>query len=211
MVEVHVVSSENASHYEEVICNYHKWRHLIYVEERGWADLRKPDGLERDQFDTAEATHLIALADGEVVGGSRLMSAVGPTILSEVFPQLVERGEVPRDAATLDWTRMFVVPPRRVPRRKRSVRGALFTAVMDHALRSGARQVGGVMETFWLPHFQLLGWQTRVLGLPQDIAGSMTLAAYVTVDEKALASVKAATGWTEPLLRFEPDRPRRVA
>jgi acyl-homoserine lactone synthase len=203
LIEVHIVTESNASNYAEEMASYHRWRHLIYVEERGWSDLRKPDGLERDQFDTAAAVHLLAMDDGEVVGGSRLMPASGPTILSEVFPHLCERGDLPRNAETLDWTRMFVVPSRRVPRRKRTVRGALFAAVMDYAVSCGARQVGGVIETFWLPHFESIGWRTHVLGLPQNIAGSMTLAAYVEVNDEALQQVRTATGWVESVLRYE--------
>jgi hypothetical protein len=125
LIEVHVVTESNASDYSEEMASYHRWRHLIYVEERGWSDLRKPDGLERDQFDTAAAVHLLAMEGGEVVGGSRLMPASGPTILSEVFPYLCERGEPPRDAETLDWTRMFVVPSKGSPTQADGAGGAL--------------------------------------------------------------------------------------
>ncbi len=51
MIQVHVVTNENASFYAEELLCYFRWRHLIYVEERGWEDLRREDGLERDQFD----------------------------------------------------------------------------------------------------------------------------------------------------------------
>src|SRR4029453_10530110 len=113
------------SSYQEVLHCYHQWRHRILVDERGWEELRRPDGLERDQFDTEDAVHLIEMDGGGVIGGSRLISTVRPTLLSEVFPYLVERGEVPRDEAVLDWSRIFVLPSRRVPRKLRNDRDAL--------------------------------------------------------------------------------------
>jgi acyl-homoserine lactone synthase len=200
MVQVHMVTKDNAHRYQRELLSYHEWRHLIYVEERGWTDLRRPDGLDIDQFDTSEAVHLIAIKDGEVVGGSRMISMAHPTLLSEVFPELVERGEVPRDPDAIDWTRMFVVPAHRTGRSPNSVAGALFCAVMEYCLGVGATRVGGVMETFWLPRWQQFGWTTRPLGLPMEIAGSMTLAAFMDVNERALTGVREATGWRDSVL-----------
>ena len=210
MIEVHVVTAESSLAYAAELESYHRWRHLIYVEERGWTDLRKPDGLERDQFDTPQAVHLLALENGRVVGGSRLMQTSRPSILSEVFPYLVERSELPSDDETLDWTRMFVVPSHRGAGRPRSVRGALLTSVMQYALSANARRVGGVMEAFWLSQFAAVGWRMQILGLPRPVAGAMVLAAFVAVDDAALRSVRASTGWTESLLRYEPDRRHEV-
>jgi acyl-homoserine lactone synthase len=205
LIEVHVVTAESCSAYAAELESYHRWRHLIYVDERGWEELRHPDGLERDQFDTPQAVHLLALENGSVVGGSRLMRASGPTILSEVFPHLVERCDLPRDEETLDWTRMFVVPSHRGGGKTRSVRGALLTAVMQYALSAGARRVGGVMEAFWLSQFAAVGWRVEILGLPRPVAGAMVLAAFAAVDEAALRRVRASTGWTDSLLCYGPE------
>ncbi|MET0430137.1 MAG: acyl-homoserine-lactone synthase [Microvirga sp.] len=200
MVQVHVVTRDTRHRHRTALRSYHQWRHLIYVEERGWSDLRRPDGLDIDQFDDDHAAHLIAVKDGQVVGGSRMIPMVHPTLLSEVFPHLVERGAVPRDPQAIDWTRMFVIPSHRTGRGPNSVAGALFCAVMEYCLSVGATRVGGVMETFWLPRWQRFGWTTRPLGLPVEIAGSMTLAAFMDVDARALAGVRAATGWTRSVL-----------
>lgn len=211
MVEIHIVDHTNTHHYERELESYFEWRHRIYVEERGWSELRRGDGRERDQFDTDQTVHVLALEGGEIVGGSRLIAASNPTLLGEVFPYLVERGQVPRDRATLEWTRMFVVPSRRIARRKFTVRGALFAGVMDYAVAVGARQTGGVIETFWLPYLAQVGWHPYILGMPRIIAGSMTLAAFVPVSAEALQSVRAATGWTESLLCRRDAPSRRVA
>lgn len=212
MVKVHVVTKENASRYDQALHSYFRWRHLIYVEERGWEDLRREDGLERDQFDTDAAVHLIAMQGAEVVGGSRMIRMSEPTLLSEIFPHLVHRGQVPRDPGAIEWTRMFVAPAWRTGHRERSVAGALFCAVMEYCLAIDATRVGGVMETFWLPRWQRFGWTTRALGLPEEIAGCMTLAAFMDVNRKAIDGVRSATGWTDPVLAWgtapehEPER-----
>lgn len=213
MVKVHVVTTENASQYASELHSYFRWRHLVYVEERGWEDLRRADGLERDQFDTDAAVHLIAMEGSEVVGGSRMIRMSQPTLLSEIFPHLVQRGRVPRDHDAVEWTRMFVTPAYRMGHREMSVAGALFCAVMEYCVTIQATRVGGVMETFWLPRWQRFGWTTRALGLPEEIAGSMTLAAFIDVDQDALDAVRTATGWKASVLtwRKEPAGDLEVA
>ncbi len=200
MVRIHVVSNENASQHADELQAYFRLRHLIYVEERGWHDLRREDGLERDQFDNDNAVHLLAIRSHEVVGGSRMIRMSHPTLLSEVFPRLVQRGELPRDHASMEWTRMFVAPAHRTGHGSRSVAGALLCGGMEYCLAVNARQVGGVMDTFWLPLWQRFGWKTRHLGLPEEISGSMTLAAFWDVDQKALDGARAVTGWDESVL-----------
>ncbi len=59
------------------------------------------------------------------------------------------------------------------------------------------------MESFWLPRWQNFGWTTRPLGVPEEIAGCMTLAAFMDVDQQSLDGVRAATGWHESLLVWE--------
>lgn len=203
MIEIHVVGAQNAASYASLLDSYHRWRHLIYVEERGWTDLHAENGRERDQFDTEDAVHLLAILEGEVVGGSRLIPMSKPTLLATVFPHFVEYGPLPTDRQTLEWTRMFVVPAHRLGRRSRSVGGALLCSVMDYCCAVGARRVGGVQETFWLPRWQEFGWTVRPLGLPQKVAGSMTLAAFMDVSADALAGARAATGWSESLLVWD--------
>jgi acyl-homoserine lactone synthase len=42
----------------------HRLRHRIFVEEMGWQDLDRDDGLEIDQFDHEEAVHHIVIRNG---------------------------------------------------------------------------------------------------------------------------------------------------
>ena len=211
MVEIHVVGAPSAPRHASLLDSYHRWRHLIYIEERGWTDLNTENGRERDQFDTEDAVHLIAVLDGDVVGGSRLIPMAKPTLLATVFPHLVEHGAMPTDSQSFEWTRMFVVPAHRLGRRSRSVGGALLCSVMDYCCTVGARRVGGVQETYWLPRWHEFGWTVRPLGLPQEIAGSMTLAAFMDVSADALAGARAATGWSESLLVWDAaPAPRRT-
>ena len=106
---VHIVNAGNAAHYEIEKAPAHKLRHQVFVEERRWEALRRPDGHDIDQFDTDEAIHILAIEDGAVVGYSRLLPTVGPHLLSAVYPGLAER-PIPRAPNIFEWTRYCVSP-----------------------------------------------------------------------------------------------------
>ena len=54
-----VVSGPDVSRHAALMDRAYRFRHAIFVDEKGWDDLRQPDGLERDRFDDAHAIHQI--------------------------------------------------------------------------------------------------------------------------------------------------------
>ena len=71
MTEVHVVRRDNSHRYREELDQYFRGRYDVFVRERGWKDLERPDGRDIDQFDTEDAIHLLAIEGSEVIGGFR--------------------------------------------------------------------------------------------------------------------------------------------
>jgi N-acyl-L-homoserine lactone synthetase len=82
MAELHVVCETNRHLYESVLDDYFRIRHQIYVVERAWKELERPDGREIDQFDTPRAIYLMAMEGRRVVGSHRLVPTDGPTLMS---------------------------------------------------------------------------------------------------------------------------------
>jgi len=48
---IHVISAVNRHLYEDVLEQHFRIRHEIFVEERKWEALRKPDGREIDTYE----------------------------------------------------------------------------------------------------------------------------------------------------------------
>src|SRR5665647_12285 len=109
---IHIVNAGNRHLYTEELREHFRIRHEVYVGERGWEMLEKPDGLERGQFDTDDATYVLLIENGEVIGGFRIVPSLKPNLLSEVFPHLAEVKGVPSDPTIFDWTRIHVVKHR---------------------------------------------------------------------------------------------------
>jgi acyl-homoserine lactone synthase len=184
MAKLHVICEENRHLYREVLEDYWGIRHDIYVGERRWMDLERPDGREIDQFDTPSTIYLMALEDRRVVGSHRLVPTTEPTLMSELFPHLSLKGII-RSPDICELSREFVVKERRGGNSFPRIESIVMAGTMEYGLLEGLRQFTVVMETWWLPRFQQMGWNPRPLGLPVDIDGLSCVGVTVDVTEAA--------------------------
>jgi acyl-homoserine lactone synthase len=190
-MEVHVVRRDNRHLYSDILDDYFRLRHQIYVVERKWLALDRPDKREIDQFDTDETVYLLGLEGRSIIAGMRLVPTTAPTLLSEVFPKLSLNGPVQR-ADIYELSRIFVVPNRRGEQAGPRAEAVIQAATMEYGLSIGLSAFTIVRESWWLPRLLDQGWVARPLGLPIDIDSMSTVAVMVEVNEQA---------WTEICVR----------
>jgi len=192
---IHVITSDNRHLYELELLTHFRLRHEIYVVERNWYDLARADGLERDQFDNEDATYILAIDSGQVIGGSRLVPTTRPHLLSEVFPYLASVRGLPIGVDIYEWTRMFVIKSRREGRTMGGqTRGMVICGVLEHCLENGITSLTALIEMFWLPLFHAMGWNLMPLGLPELINGEWSIAVKMAINEDTLASTRRFHG-----------------
>jgi acyl-homoserine lactone synthase len=203
---IHVVSAVNRHLYEDVIEQHFRVRHEIFVEERKWDALRKPDGRDIDDYDNEDTIYLLALDNRRVVGGYRLYPTTKPTMMSEVFPHLAAVRGCPSDPLVWEWSRFFVARDRR----DGAVNLQLMAAAQEFCLDQGIERLCLVMETWWLPRFHDIGFVVTPLGLPMLIEDSWTMAATIEVRQGSLDVVRGRTGMSQ-LIRQEGPRLDAIA
>jgi acyl-homoserine lactone synthase len=203
---IHVVSAVNRHLYEDVIEQHFRLRHEIFVEERNWGALRKPDGRDIDDYDNEDTIYLLALDDRRVVGGYRLYPTTKPTMMSEVFPHLAAVRGCPSDPLVWEWSRFFVARDRR----DGVLNLQLMAAAQEFCLEQGIERLCLVMETWWLPRFHDIGFVVTPLGLPMLIEDSWTMAATIEVRQGSLDVVRGRTGMSQ-LIRQEGPRLDAIA
>lgn len=184
MIEVHVVRQANSHRYREELDQYYRGRYQVYVQERGWKDLDRPDGRERDQFDTADSIHLLAIDNRRVIGGHRFNPSMGPTLLSEVFPFLSLKA-LTRSPFVYETTRLWVAKDRRGEQAQPRVESLLLAGTMEFALAEGLSEMRVLFETWWVTRFQNIGWHLRPIGVPKEINGLNCVAVAIDVTEDA--------------------------
>ncbi|MBR0736733.1 GNAT family N-acetyltransferase [Bradyrhizobium liaoningense] len=192
---IHVISAANRHLYEDVLEQHFRVRHEIFVEERKWEALRKPDGREIDDYDNEDAIYLLALDDRRVLGGFRLYPTTRPTMMSEVFPHLAAVRGCPSDPLAWEWSRFFVSRERR----DGAFNLQLMAAAQEFCLDQGIERLCLVMETWWLPRFHDIGFTVTPLGLPALVENSWTMAATIEVRQESLDVVCDRIGTTSVL------------
>ncbi|ESZ51047.1 autoinducer synthase [Mesorhizobium sp. L2C054A000] len=188
MIAAHVVTAQNRHLYENEFDEFLRRRHDFFVHQKHWRP-PSPDGRELDQFDTNAATYLLGIEEDRVVTSARLIPTSEPHMVSEVFSHMCELGGVPRRPDWAEWTRTFVVPDKR----SGGLRGTLTQlccAVMEYALDEGLTAVGGVQETYFMPHHGALRWRVTPMGMAKEQNGEFYIVAYIEVNETALRNVR---------------------
>jgi acyl-homoserine lactone synthase len=190
-MDVHVIRRDNKHLYSDILEDYFRLRHQIYVVERKWTVLDRPDKREIDQFDTDETVYLLGLDGRSIIAGMRLVPTTAPTLLSDLFPKLSLDGPI-RRPDVYELSRVFVVKHRRGEHAGPRAEAAIQAAAMEYGLSVGLSAFTIVLESWWLPRLLDQGWVARPLGLPIDIDSMSTVAVMVDVNEQA---------WTEICLR----------
>jgi acyl-homoserine lactone synthase len=187
---IHVISIANRHLYADVLEEHFRIRHDIFVEERRWETLRKPDKREVDRFDNEDTIYLLALEGRRVVGGHRLYPTTKPSMMSEIFPHLADVRGCPSDPLIWEWSRYFIIRDRR----DGDLNLRLMAAVQEFCLAEGIAKVSAIMETWWLPRFQEAGFRVAPLGLPALVEDAWTMAALIDVSPDTLRAISHRTG-----------------
>lgn len=148
-----------------------RFRHQHFVERLGWEGLRKPDGLEIDEFDTNDAIHLALISDRTVVGYSRLLPTTKPHLLSDVYPEVAGGNDYPKGPLVYEWTRCIAEP-------EVSIAGVLaanmlLTGVLEYCLVVGIEAL--IVET----HPKLVnllvstGWDVMPFAAPSTLPSGL--------------------------------------
>lgn len=170
-------------------------RHRIFVEESGWEALRRPDGLERDQFDHEDAVHMLLYEGPLLIGYQRMLPTTRPYLLSEVYPQLCE-GPQPRDPAIWEWTRFAVEREHRGDGRGLGLAGArLVLGYVEWGLDNGIDTIVVEVDPMQSLKFLQCGFVIAQLGIAQKIDGRPVVAMLARFDGRTRVTLRQLVGY----------------
>jgi acyl-homoserine lactone synthase len=190
MTTIHVVTAQNQSFYRAILEQYYLERHRVFVGERGWEALSRPDNRDIDRYDDANAVYLLAIDGGRLIGGLRLYPTLLPHMISESFAFLARERGILQGPTVFECTRYFVVKERRTGRAD----CRLLAAFQEFCLEEGITEATAVVEMWWLPRWQQAGFKVRPLGLPALIEGQPCIAAAIEISQESLAQVRSLAG-----------------
>lgn len=176
-------------------------RHEIFVQEKGWEDIRKADERETDQFDTNDALHMLLYEEKQLIGYQRMLPTTSPYLLSEIYPHLCEY-DLPKDENIWEWTRFAVSKEHRKGGRKLSpASNALLSGIVEWGLEKGVHSIVIEMNPIWLLRLVQLHFRVTPLGITHKISNEETLAVIASFDERTLARLREMRGNNDQIIR----------
>jgi acyl homoserine lactone synthase len=166
------------------------YRHDVFIERLGWT-LKVRDGLELDQFDRDDDTVYVVAQhdDGSISGCARLLPTVGPYLLSEVFPQLLNGLMPPSSPDVWELSRFAAVDLSTKSGQGASaqysspVALALLRAAMDCAHQLGAKRLITVSPVGVERLLNRAGIAAHRAGPPMIVNGHALTACWIELEE----------------------------
>ena len=195
-----IQGSEIGSH-QALMDRVLQFRHAVFVDEKGWEDLRQPDERERDQFDDEHAIHQVCMRDDEIVGYQRLLPTTRPHLLTDVLSDLCKT-KPPRGPKIFEWTRFCVAPSHREVRPRAN--GAfleLAQGVVEWGMAHRVDTVTVAIDWRLMVIAMQLRFFVRPLGFPKRVGRDEVVALRMSFTSETLATIREARGSTQPVLK----------
>ncbi|MFZ4606774.1 MAG: acyl-homoserine-lactone synthase, partial [Caulobacter sp.] len=192
-----LLNAANRDAFPALMDDMFRIRHEVFVDLKGWEELRRPDGRETDPWDRADAAYLLAVVDGRVVGGARFNGGGGPTLAGQILPELFADAP-PIGEDFLEMSRLFA--------RSHAALKDLLSPVISELLVAAAelqRIVGGrgaltIMELKLAQALLAWGGHPEPLGLPQRTRDGVLVGVMTHATALAARNLRRARGQKGP-------------
>ena len=169
-------------------------------------DVVVKNGYERDRFDDLNPLYLVSVdPDTEQYWGSlRLLPTTGPNMLRDVFPELLEDGEIVESSTIWESSRICAVSAKGQPGRGHNgvnyVLNELVAGIGEVALIAGLTQIVSVFDARIYRVLKAVGCEPEIIGRPRRIGETTAFAGLFEPDPVRLAAFRAELGMGDSVL-----------
>ena len=185
------------------ISEMHRLRYRVFKDRLDW-DVEVSGELEIDQFDALRPAYLIQRAnDGCVQGCVRLLPSIGPTMLRDTFPILLDGASAPTSLTIWESSRFALDPHHDTPKATHGLATAtyeLFAGMIEFGLSRQLTEIVTVTDARMERILRRAGWSLRRIGRPHALGRTLAVAGYLEVSIESLARIRAAGGLQGPVL-----------
>ena len=160
--------------YHNELKQYFALRKKVFCDKLGWV-AANPNGIETDNFDRQYCVYILYIDDesGLVGGGVRLMPTTGPTLLHDVWPDMLPNPEDFHSPNIWEATRFCV--DETISSRKSSLLNratlSLTMAVAAFGNSNGISHVVAICETYFFEMCGAYGPKPEIIGKKVDENG----------------------------------------
>jgi acyl homoserine lactone synthase len=198
-----LITPKSYSDFADVLVDMHRLRYRVFKQRLEWA-VEVTDDQEADRYDTLNPTYLVQCnRDGRACGCVRFLPTVGPNMLRDVFPQLLQGVKMPECEFVWECSRFALDLDEPSPSGPGGISIAtyeLFAGMVEFALSQGMKEIVTVTDVRLERLSRRASWGLRRIAPPMRIGETMAVAGYLDVSRPALARLKECGGFSGPVL-----------
>lgn len=162
----------------------YRLRSDVFHKRLGW-DVRVEDGREHDWFDLIGPHYVVAHdGDARALGCCRLLPTLGPNMLRDIFPELLDGAPVPASASAWEVSRFALCDEGSQGGFGFSgISSSIIAEVFRFIATQGAERLVGVTSAPFERMMRHMGLQVERLGAARRIGNVMSLAFSMPVAE----------------------------
>lgn len=191
-MKIKALQEDGSADFSPTLDQMYELRAKVFSQRLGW-EVQACDGRERDRFDELKPTYILAVTqEGDVVGCVRLLPALGPTMLTTIFPQLVSAAGFSPHGRMLESSR-FCVDTAVAAKGEgglHHVTRLMFAGIIDWCLRSRHEEIVTVTDVVVERILARAGWHLHRLASPQPVGETLALAGILKVDQATFERVR---------------------
>lgn len=177
----------------------HQLRARVFSGRLNW-NVTVRNGCEYDAFDQCRPTYILVVTKRDtVIGSVRLLPALGPTLLSVLFPELAGQG-LYRPHATLIESSRFCVDTSELGASETGGQGyplhgatwTLFAAIIDWSMANGYDELITATDLRIERILRRAGWKMARVGEPKPIGNTRAVVGLLPTNPESFEAVKPA-------------------
>jgi acyl homoserine lactone synthase len=202
-----VLSKENVGRHVSSLYQMHRLRKQVFSDRLGWSVAVSGD-LEVDEYDALAPVYVLSeTAEGDVLGGVRLLPTIGPYMLRNTFASLLDDLEAPASELLWEASRFAVA--------KTSAKGdgglacatyELLIGVLRFSLAHDIEAIICVVDLRMERVLRRAGWHMHRLGSERRIGNTMAVAGRLDVSECLLRRLEDLAEDSRPAAGMPPAR-----
>lgn len=185
------------------LAEMHRLRYRVFKQRLDW-DVQVSSDMEVDEFDVLRPVHLLHRSiDGRLHGCVRLLPSIGPTMLRDTFPVLLDGQAAPRSESIWESSRFALDIPAQAPKAASGIASAtyeLFAAMIEFGLSMRLSGIVTVTDARMERILRRAGWPLRRIGKARPLGSTTAVAGYLEVSPDALDRIREAGHISGPVL-----------
>lgn len=200
---IQLITPPSYGEFSHTLVEMHRLRYRVFKLRMAW-DVQTSGDMEIDEFDALHPAYLTQVSEGGQVQGSvRLLPTLGPTMLRDTFPALLEGQPAPSTPLIWESSRFAIDVAADAPKGDHGITCAayeLFAAMVEFGLSRRLTDIVTVTDVRMERILRRAGWPLRRVGNPSTIGNTLAVAGYLAISGQILAHLRKAGGLSMPAL-----------